>query len=170
MWKQFSGTTLNFVSENTSPTTAIAANLNPFRELTGINVNVLQLELGALVQKVALDIGSGEGAYQVVYADPYQIMAPYHEALADLNEFNNDDNLPSIPKGIDDFIPTQLAAAGRFGNEKNLYALPYDCPTMIWMYRKDLFHKYGDQMSQDLGFDPRGCYELRLRNGSILTW
>ena len=154
MWKQFAGTTLNFVSENTAPTTAIAANLNPFRELTGINVNVLQLELGALVQKVALDIGSGEGAYQVVYADPYQIMAPYHEALVDLNEFNNDDNLPSIPKGIDDFIPTQLDAAGRFENEKNLYAIPYDCPTMIWMYRKDLFEKYGDQMSQDLGFDP----------------
>ena len=76
MWKQFSGTTLNFVSENTAPTTAIAANLNGFKELTGINVNVLQLELGALVQKVALDIGSGEGAYQIVYADPYQIMAP----------------------------------------------------------------------------------------------
>jgi ABC-type Fe3+ transport system permease subunit len=67
MWKQFSGTTLNFVSENTAPTTAIAANLNGFKELTGINVNVLQLELGALVQKVALDIGSGEGAYQVQY-------------------------------------------------------------------------------------------------------
>ena len=92
MWRQFAGTTLNFVSENTSPTTAIAANLNPFKELTGINVNVLQLELGALVQKVALDIGSGEGAYQVIYADPYQIMAPYHEALADLNEFNADEN------------------------------------------------------------------------------
>jgi multiple sugar transport system substrate-binding protein len=68
-------------------------------------VNVLQLELGALVQKVALDIGSGEGAYQVVYADPYQIMAPYHEALADLTEFNADENLPSIPRGTDDFIP-----------------------------------------------------------------
>jgi multiple sugar transport system substrate-binding protein len=154
MWRQFAGTTLNFVSENTSPTTAIAANLNPFKELTGINVNVLQLELGALVQKVALDIGSGEGAYQVIYADPYQIMAPYHEALADLNEFNADENLPSIPKGVDDFIPTQLAAAGRFENEENLYALPYDCPTMIWMYRKDLFDKHGDKMSQDLGFDP----------------
>src|SRR5829696_5285551 len=154
MWKQFSGTTLNFVSENTAPTTAIAANLNGFKELTGINVNVLQLELGALVHKAALDIGSGEGAYQVVYADPYQIMAPYHAALADLGEFDSDDDLPSIPKGAGDFIPTQLAAAGRFENEKNLYALPYDCPTMIWMYRKDLFDKYGDQMSQDLGFDP----------------
>ena len=100
MWKQFMGTTLNFVSKNTAATTAIAANLRVFKELTGINFNVLQLELGALVQKVALDIGSGEGAYQ--------IMAPYHDALADLGEFDSDDNLPSIPKGTDDFITTQL--------------------------------------------------------------
>src|SRR5689334_1255094 len=29
-WKQFSGTTLNFISENTSPSSAIAANSKPF--------------------------------------------------------------------------------------------------------------------------------------------
>ncbi len=154
MWKQFSGMTLNFISENTSPTTAIAANIASFRDLTGITVNILQLELQTMVQKIALDIGSGEGSYQIVYADPYQVMAPYHDALVELNEFNNDDNLPSIPKGLDDFIPIQLDAAGRFANDQTLYALPYDCPTMIWMYRKDLFEKYGEQMSQDLGFDP----------------
>jgi len=154
MWRQFEGTTLNFISENTAPTVAIAANLDKFMELTGIQVNILQLELGALVQKAALDIGSGEGSYQVLYADPYQILAPYHEAMADLNAFDGDENLPSIDRGIGDFIPTQLAAAGRFENEERLIGLPYDCPTMIWMYRKDLFEKYGDRMSQDLGFDP----------------
>lgn len=154
IWGRFSGATLNFVSENTSPTSAIAANLQPFQELTGITVNVLQLELQTLVQKIALDIGSGEGSYQIIYADPYQVLAPYHQALAELNEFDEDPDLPSVPKGLRDFIPTQLAAAGRFANEETLYALPYDCPTMIWMYRKDLFEKHGDRMSQDLGFDP----------------
>ena len=29
MWKQFSGTTLNFISENTPPSSAIAANTSP---------------------------------------------------------------------------------------------------------------------------------------------
>lgn len=76
MWRQFEGTTLNFISENTAPTVAIAANLDKFTGLTGIKVNILQLELGALVQKAALDIGSGEGSYQVLYADPYQILTP----------------------------------------------------------------------------------------------
>jgi multiple sugar transport system substrate-binding protein len=154
VWKQFKGTTLQFISENTPPTAAIAANLKPFKELTGIDVKITQIELGALVEKVALDFGSGEGQYQIIYADPYQVLAPYYQGLAELNTFNEDDSLPSIPKGTGDFIPTQLDAAGKFESEEELYALAYDAPTMIWMYRKDLFEKYGPQMEQDLGFDP----------------
>src|SRR5918997_6490686 len=93
-WKQFAGTTLNFISENTAPTSAIAANLDPFTKLTGIDIKITQLELAAMVQKVALDFASGEGAYQIVYADPYQVLAPYSQALADLNEFQDDPDLP----------------------------------------------------------------------------
>ena len=81
MWKQYKGMTLNFISENTAPTSTIAANLRSFKELTSINVNVLQLELQTLVQKIALDISSGEGSYQIIYADPYQVLAPFHAAL-----------------------------------------------------------------------------------------
>ena len=42
------------------------------------------------MQKVALDFASGLGSYQIVYADPYQILAPYHEALVDLNTLMHD--------------------------------------------------------------------------------
>ena len=152
-WRQFGGTTLNFISENTAPTSAIAANLKPFTDLTGIEIKIVQLELAALVQKVALDFASGVGSYQIVYADPYQILAPYHEALVDLNTMMKDPNLPKLDD-VGDFIPTQLDAAGKFVDKDKLYALPYDAPTMIWQYRKDLFEKYGDRMKQDLGFDP----------------
>jgi multiple sugar transport system substrate-binding protein len=152
-WKQFSGTTLNFISENTAPTSAIAANLKPFKELTGIDIKISQLELTALVQKVALDLASGLGSYQILYADPYQVLAPYHAALADLNAFNADAGLPKVQE-LDDFIPTQLDAAGRFVDKEKLYALPYDAPTMVWMYRKDVFEANRDRMQQDLGFDP----------------
>jgi multiple sugar transport system substrate-binding protein len=152
-WKQFAGTTINFISENTAPTSAIAANLKPFTDLTGINVKISQLELTALVQKVALDFASGIGAYDVVYADPYQVLAPYSSALAELNHFNDDPNLPKV-KDLNDFIPTQLDAAGRFVDREKIYALPYDAPTLIWMYRKDIFEKYRGRMQDDLGFDP----------------
>ena len=152
-WKRYAGTQLNFISENTAPTSAIAANLAPFKELTGIDIKISQLELTALVQKVALDLASGQGSYQIIYADPYQVLAPYHGALADLNELNAD---PDVPKVQDqaDFIPTQLDAAGKFVDKERIYALPYDAPTMIWMYRKDVFEANRDRMQQELGFDP----------------
>lgn len=152
IWKQCSGTTINFISENTAPTSAIAANLQPFKELTGIDVRISQLVLTSVEQKVALDLGSRSGEYAVIYADPYMIMPALHNGFADLREFLNDHSLPSVPKGLNDFIHTQLLAAGRF--EDKLLALPYDCPTIIWCYRKDLFDKYHDSMQQDLGFDP----------------
>jgi multiple sugar transport system substrate-binding protein len=152
-WRQFAGTRLNFISENTAPTSAIAASLAPFSELTGIEVTITQLELSALVQKVALDFASGLGAYQVVYADPYQILAPYSEALVDLRSFMDDPELPRLTD-LEDFIPTQLDAAGRFVDREKVFALPYDAPTMIWQYRKDLFDKHAERMRQDLGFEP----------------
>lgn len=153
-WKQLKGTTLHFISENTAPTAAIAADTKPFTDLTGINIQISQMELGSLVQKVALDFGSGGSSYEVIYADPYQVLAPYRQGLVDLNEMMQDSSLPQVPKGIGDFIPTQLMADGRFEDKQALYTLPYDCPTMIWIYRKDIFAKFKKQMQQDLGFDP----------------
>ncbi|PRX43993.1 carbohydrate ABC transporter substrate-binding protein (CUT1 family) [Prauserella shujinwangii] len=153
-WRQFAGTTLNFISENTAPTAAIAANLRPFTELTGINVNIVTLELTALVQKVALDLAGGESQYHVIYADPYQVLAPYSKGLVDLRELAADSSLPGLEGGFADFIPTQLDAAGRFGGGDEIFALPYDCPTMVWQYRADLFAKHHDRMADDLGFDP----------------
>jgi multiple sugar transport system substrate-binding protein len=87
VWKQFKGTTLQFISENTPPTAAIAANLKPFKELTGIDVKITQIELGALVEKVALDFGAGEGQYQIIYADPYQVLAPYYQSPLDTQRY-----------------------------------------------------------------------------------
>ncbi|MEV6859768.1 hypothetical protein AB0M44_01985 [Streptosporangium subroseum] len=92
-WRQFKGATLNFISENTAPTAAVAANLRPFTDLTGINVNIVTLELTALVQRVALDLASGRAQYQVVYADPYQVLAPYQRGLVDLRSLQADPNL-----------------------------------------------------------------------------
>ncbi len=161
-WRRFAGTTINFISENTAPTAAIAANLQPFTDLTGITVQIVNLELSALVQRVALDMASGDAQYHVIYADPYQVLAPYSAGLADLREFIDGEDYPPVEGGIEDFIETQMNAAGRFESNGPIYALPYDCPTMIWQYRKDLFDKHRDAMSNDLGFDPTP--------GSDRTW
>lgn len=161
-WRRFAGTTINFLSENTAPTAAIAANLRPFSELTGITVNVVSLELQALVQRAALDMAGGQAQYDVLYADPYQVLAPYSKGLADLRSFIDDPDYPELAVGVGDFIPTQLEAAGTFGGSGEIFALPYDAPTMIWQYRVDIFDKYGERMRDELGFDPTP--------GSNRTW
>ncbi len=153
-WRQFEGTTLNFISENTAPTAAIAADVERFQELTGIRVNIVTLELSALVQKVALDLASGQSQYQIIYADPYQVLAPYSKGLVDLGELAADPSLPGRKSDFEGFVPLQMDAAGRFVDRERVYALPYDCATMIWHYRRDLFEKYRSRMTRDLGFDP----------------
>jgi multiple sugar transport system substrate-binding protein len=153
-WKQFSGTTINFISENTAPSAAIAANLVPFKELTGITVNIQQMELDKVVEKCKLDFSSGTAQNHVIYADPYQILAPLSDGLADLSPLIASSNYPPVEKGVEDFIPTQLQAAGKYVDDSKIFALPYDAPTMILHYRKDLFEKYGSKMKADLGFDP----------------
>ncbi|GAB3549328.1 multiple sugar transport system substrate-binding protein [Actinopolyspora lacussalsi] len=153
-WRQFAGCTLNFVSENTAPTSAIAADAQRFTELTGIHINIVTLELSALVQKVALDLASGQSQYQVLYADSYQVLAPYAEGLVDLREPAGDPSLPGDTSRFDEFVPLQMDVSGRFGDGERVLALPYDCATMIWQYRKDLFETYHDRMAADLGFDP----------------
>lgn len=151
-WKRYAGTKLTFLSENTSPTAAIAANVKPFHQLTGIEVQIQQLELSSMAQRLTLDFASHGGQYQIVYADPNQVLAPLSKGFADLRTFIRNRDLPKVPRGLQDFVPVQLRAAGYF--EKRLLALPYDCPTIIWCYRKDLFDKYHDRMRRDLGFDP----------------
>ncbi|MBB6690278.1 extracellular solute-binding protein [Cohnella xylanilytica] len=152
-WKQFSGTQLNFISENTPPSSALAANIGIFEKATGIQVNIEQSNLDIVAEKVGLDFNARNANYQLIYADPYQILSKQSKNLADLNDFNNDPSLPHIPGGLEDFIESQLQADGYMGDTEHLYALPYDSPTMVLAYRKDVFDKYKDQFQQEKGYD-----------------
>jgi len=82
------------------------------------------------------------------------VLAPYARALAPLDGFMEDDKLPDLDD-VGDFIPTQLDAAGRFVDRDVLLALPYDAPTLIWIYRKDILEKHRGRLQDDLGFDPQ---------------
>ncbi|CCO08829.1 Extracellular solute-binding protein family 1 [Desulforamulus hydrothermalis Lam5 = DSM 18033] len=153
-WKQFAGVELNVISENTPPSSAIAANIKEFEEATGIKVNIQQMDLGTLVQKVGLDFSAGSSKYHVIYADPYQVLAKYSSKFVDLNELEKDPTLPKIPGGLEDFIQSQLEIDGYMGSKDKLYALPYDCPTMVLAYRTDVMAKIKDNFINEKGFDP----------------
>ena len=154
-WEQFKGQdlTIHFISENTPPSSALSEMVGDFYDKTGIRVVVEQLTLDDMVQKVALDFSSESGNYEVIYVDSRQVLAPFYKNLVQLNTLMADASLPQIPQGLDDFFPTQVSEVGRMLDEENLYALPYDTPTMIWFYRTDVFKKYRERFQKEAGFD-----------------
>lgn len=95
-WRQFEGTQLNFISENTPPSSALAANIHIFEDATGIKVNIEQSNLDLVAEKVGLDFNAKNANYQIIYADPYQILSKQSRNLVDLNTFNNDPSLPHM--------------------------------------------------------------------------
>ncbi|MCL6633672.1 MAG: extracellular solute-binding protein, partial [Alicyclobacillus herbarius] len=117
-----------------------------------------------VAQKVALDFSARSDKYQLIYADPYQMLAKYPNDYVDLNKFNTDPTLPHIPGGLKDFIQSQLLVDGYMGSKDHLYAIPYDCPTMVLAYRKDIFDnpKYKALFKKENGFD--------WTPGPNLTW
>ncbi len=161
-WRRYAGTTINFGGENTAPTAAIEANLRPFTELTGIDVRIATFDITSWAQVSALDSASGSAQYDVIYADSWMVLPPLARGMVDLREFLTDDSLPQPEGGLADFVPVMLEVEGRFDSPDALYTLPYDCPTLLLHYRRDLFEKYSDQMADALGFDPTP--------GPDLTW
>jgi multiple sugar transport system substrate-binding protein len=161
-WRQFAGIKLNMISENTPPSSALAASIDKFAEVTGIQVNIEQKDLPTVIEKVGLDVNARSADYHIIYADPYQILSKYAEYLVDLNIFNNEPTMPHIPGGLEDFFQNQLEVVSYMGNKDKLRSLPYDASTMLLAYRKDIFNKYKQQFFVDKGYD--------WTPGPDLTW
>jgi multiple sugar transport system substrate-binding protein len=152
-WRQFEGATLKMLSENTPPSSALAASIKTFEEITGIKVLIEQYDLPTVIDKVGLDFNAKAGEYQIIYADPYLILSRYADQFEDLYSFNQNPNFPHVPGGISDFIESQLEVVSFFENKDKLLALPYDAPTMVLSYRKDVFQKYKSLYEDEMGYD-----------------
>ena len=156
-WEQYKskGIQLDFLSEDTPPTAAIIGHISEFEELTGIKVNITQTNLADVVTKVLLDFTSQAGEIDVIYADPQQIMAPLYGNFTDLRQFIDDSSLPPLPLGLEDFDEMNLIGSGYMIDREKLLAIPYDAPTMLLVYRADIFENptYRDQYQAEKGYD-----------------
>jgi multiple sugar transport system substrate-binding protein len=152
-WRQFEGIKLKMLSENTPPSSALAANIETFEKVTGIKVTIEQSDLYSVVESTGLDFNAKAGKYQIIYADPFQILSRYPKHFVDLFTFENDPTLPHIPGGMEDFIFSQVEVTSFIEDKNRLLALPYDAPTMVLAYRKDVFRKYRDVFIEEMGYD-----------------
>jgi len=163
-WRQFEGSKLVFMSENTPPSFAIRDNLQPFYDLTGIQVEILTDDLPVVQQKLGIDLRSGTADFQLGYVQDKPIGAPFADFFADLTQFMADDTLPQDPDGSgqDAWFENFLYACGVYYDEGRIVAFPYDCAVACTFYRKDLF----EQLSPDFEAE----YGYRMEFNAETTW
>ena len=148
-WKQYSGSKLVFMSENTPPSFAIRDNLKTFYDLTGIEVEILTDDLPVVQQKVGIDLRGGKADFQLNYVQDKPIGAPFADFYADLTQYIGDDTLPQDPDGDgrrrlvrelpDRLRPCTTQPAGSSPS-------PMTAAVACTFYRQDLF----EQLTQGL--------------------
>lgn len=154
LWRQYAGTKLIFMSENTPPSSAVKAYSQEFYDLTGMEIDVRQDVLSTVQEKVGIDLKGGTGGYHLNYAQDKPMNTMFADYWADYHEFINDDTLPQDPEGYggDVWGYKWLDVTGYFYNRDRLVALPYDNAVCVMFYRIDLFEKYSNQFEKEYGY------------------
>ena len=163
-WKQYAGSKLVFMSENTPPSFAIRDNIKAFTDLTGIEVTILTDDLPVVQQKVGIDLRGGKADYVLNYVQDKPIGAPFADFYADMTPMFGDDTLPQDPEGYGDnaWYENFLSACGRFYTEGKIIALPYDAAIACTFYRQDLFEANTKDFEAEYGY--------RLEFNKDTTW
>ncbi|MGQ9615372.1 MAG: extracellular solute-binding protein [Spirochaetota bacterium] len=166
IWRQYAGTKLIFMSENTPPSSAIKAHLQEFYDLTGIEVDIRQDVLSTVQEKVGIDLKGGSSAYHLNYAQCKPMGTMFADYWADLNPFMEDQSLPQDPEGYGDdkWGYRWIDVCGRFYDRNRTVALPYDNAVAIMFYRKDLFEKYTKQFEKEFGYPLEYTEETTWKN------
>jgi multiple sugar transport system substrate-binding protein len=152
-WRQYAGSKLVFLSENTPPSFAIRDNIKAFYDLTGIEVQVLTDDLPVVQQKAGIDLRSGKADYVVNYVQdkPWSGFADYY---VDLTKMMGDNTLPQDPDGYGEgaWFENFLKACGVFYTQGKVIALPYDAAVACTFYRQDVFEKSTKAFEAEHGY------------------
>src|SRR6185312_10735193 len=152
-WKQYAGSKLTFLSENTPPSFAIRDKIKSFTDLTGIEVDILTDDLPVVQQKLGIDLRGGKADYVLGYVQDKPIGAPFADFFADLSPMFGDVTLPQDPEGYeeDKWFENFLTVCGRFYDEGRVVALPYDSAVACTFYRQDLFEANSKDFEAEYG-------------------
>jgi multiple sugar transport system substrate-binding protein len=163
-WKQYSGSKLVFMSENTPPSFAIRDNLEEFVKLTGIEVEILTDDLPVVQQKVGIDLRGGQADFHLNYVQDKPIGSPFADFYADLTPYLADETLPQDPEGYGDdvWFENYRDACGVYYTRDRLVAFPYDCAVACTFYRQDIYEKHSKDFEADYGY--------RLEFDETTTW
>lgn len=153
-WRQCEGIVLDFIVEDNINANILSRECDKFTEVTGIKVNVKSMEFNTLIEKINMEFIAQTEQYEVIYVDPYQTLSRFSDNLEDLYKYENNKDIPHIVGGLDSFKKEHLEICSYFMDKNKLCAIPFDSTTMVLFYRKDIFDKYKEGMTRDLGYEP----------------
>lgn len=153
-WKQYAGSKLTFLSENTPPSFAIRDNIKAFTDLTGIEVDIITNDLPIVQQKLGIDLRGGTADYQLGYVQDKPIGAPFADFFTDMTPMFSDNTLPQDAEGYGDdvWFENFLSACGRFYTKGKIVALPYDAAVACTFYRQDIFEANSKDFEAEYGY------------------
>ena len=156
-WTQFKGTTIvaNFPSH--FHYNAVKPLIPEFEKLTGMKVEIDELQYVKMHDKQVLEMSKPAGDYDVI---ALVVMWKTEYAgggkLVELGPLFDNPKLAVPGYDFNDLVPAYVDNCGRVGGAKiylggpgsKLYALPFGTETSFLMYRKDLFEKHGLKVPQ----------------------
>lgn len=118
-----------------------------FTEKTGVKVNLTILPENELRDKVAQDVSTKAGKYDVVTIGAYEgSVWTANDWLNNLQELADKDS----EFDVGDLLP---AMTGVLSKDNDLYAIPFYGESAFTMYRKDIFDKHGLTMPDEPTWD-----------------
>ncbi len=152
-WKRFSGTTIVVCFPNHQHYNAAVPLIPEFEKLTGIKVELDQLQYIKMHDKELLEMSKpqGQGDYDLItIINAWKAELANSKLVQPLDPMLNDPNLVPPDYDFADLIPKYVEGAGAVGGAKiylggpgsKLYALPFGTETSMLIYRKDIFDKY----------------------------
>lgn len=148
-WKKYEGTTITFSYDEHAYSEAVVADLDEFKELTGINVNAELLPDSAYWDKLNIVLSSRSGEWDVVGTG---IEPMWDQAkpgyLEPLDDYIKDPTMTSPDWEYEDILPF-LREASMWDLEDchpigqgQIWMIPHSFENMQLMYRKDIFEKH----------------------------
>jgi multiple sugar transport system substrate-binding protein len=149
-WKQEQGKKITVFLSETPMADAIRSHVQEFEDQTGISVDYLVVSENDYWSKLAIDLSSGAGQYNVFMSGP-TLNWGYASAnqIQSLDSFISDPTLTPADWNQSDFYPWAMAAnrwnatPGKASiGQGSLWAIPIEQTNNLLTYRKDLFDKY----------------------------
>ena len=140
-WRQFEGTELRLLLNNSPWQQAITTHLGEFEALSGIRLITEVYPDDQYRKKMASELGSGRSSIDVILSLPAREGLKYMRGgwLQPLDEFLKDASLTASDYNWNDFLVKTREA---MTVEGKVMGLPIQVENVSLMYRKDMFQRY----------------------------